>query len=506
VVLRPKFFALDDAATMVQLNTVQVIKATDPKQNKVAIDAVYQKFAPQYIMIMGAIDIIPHQDLINPAYSGDGQDDDDDHRAYGDLPYACEEAYDKDIHTFLGPTRVVGRLPDITKGTDVQYLLNLLETAANYKDRKAELYYPYFGIAARTFKEATLVSLSKIFSHNKDLKTVPPHDQVWPPELLSRLSHFINCHGSSDDSQFYGESDDDMPPSMDAKNLARQISEGTIVAAECCFGGQLFDPAKNEERGQMGIANTYLVNKAYGFFGSTTLAYGTEESNDSADLICRYFLQKVFQGASLGRAALEARQSFIQNVEMDDPTNRKTIAQFNLYGDPSVHPVIPPSGLIQVPAVPEVTGGTKPSGPKKLRRGKGPSPILERIQRRRDLFTRGLALLKSQPTISEIVGNLKELVHEALKKVAADQGLIPEKILSFKVKAPDIWQSMPKELFSKDLFCDHIHMIFGTAEKILEEAPKALGIKPKRVPKVVRALIARELGGNIVSVKKVVSR
>jgi hypothetical protein len=61
-------------------------------------------------------------------------------------------------------------------------------------------------------------------------------------------------------------------------------------------------------------------------------------------------------------------------------------------------------------------------------------------------------------------------------------------------------------LFSEELFCDHIHMIFGTAEQIMAAAPTVPEEKTKNVPKVVTALIARERNGQIISVKRAVSR
>lgn len=513
--LATQFFALDDAATMQQFNGEAVTKPTDPKQNKAAVDALYQALTPDYILILGAPDVIPHQDLANPAYSGNGQDDDNDKYAYGDLPYACEDQYDRDIDTFLGPTRVVGRLPDITGGNDVQYLLNLLKIAANYTQREAELYYPYFGISAQTWEDSTALSLSKTFRHKKDLKTVPPEDEDWPSPLLGNLSHFINCHGSLNDSRFFGESvsEDDTPPSLDAKNLAGHISEGTVVSAECCYGGQLFDPSLNN--GQVGIANAYLANKAYGFFGSTTIAYGLEEGNDAADLICQYFLQRVLQGDSLGQAALEARQSFIKRADTDDLDNLKTIAQFNLYADPSIKPVTPPPGTIHLSAEPSETPETPPPGPGTPLESKVASPRVERKQRRLYSYSLGLDLKKIQPTISKVMGKIDQMIHDALQKVAAAQGFIPKKILTFKVDIPkspkDLFANIPKspmELFAKKSFCDHVHMIFGATKKMPPKSTGAMGTTTKQVPKVVRieALIAKEVDGKIVSVKKIVSR
>ena len=66
-------------------------------------------------MILGSVDVIPHQDLVNPAYDP-SPDGDPDRLAPGDLPYACDAPYSTAISDFTGPTRVVGRLPDLTNG------------------------------------------------------------------------------------------------------------------------------------------------------------------------------------------------------------------------------------------------------------------------------------------------------------------------------------------------------------------------------------------------------
>jgi hypothetical protein len=99
---------------------------------------------------------------------------------------------------------------------------------------------------------------------------------------------------------------------------------------------QLFDPEKLD--GQRPIANTYLGAGAIAFLGSSNIAYGPSEGNDSADLITQYFLIDVLAGASTGRALLQARQKFVHGEKMEDPVNVKTIAQFMLLGDPSLHP------------------------------------------------------------------------------------------------------------------------------------------------------------------------
>src|SRR3954454_4738134 len=84
------------------------VKATDRKANKTAIDAIHKQIRPQYLVILGSVDVVPHQNLKNPT------PDDEDPNVPGDLPYACEAAYGTSPSAFRAPTRVVGRLPDET--------------------------------------------------------------------------------------------------------------------------------------------------------------------------------------------------------------------------------------------------------------------------------------------------------------------------------------------------------------------------------------------------------
>ena len=110
-----RLIALDSATAMKKVKAKAVTQATDPEQNKTVIDAIYAAYVPDYLVLLGAVDVIPHQDVFNPVFSPGS---DDDEFAYGDLPYACEAPYSQQAKNFLGPTRVVGRLPDLTGGSD----------------------------------------------------------------------------------------------------------------------------------------------------------------------------------------------------------------------------------------------------------------------------------------------------------------------------------------------------------------------------------------------------
>lgn len=326
--------ALDSAVAMRRVRGRPVKKVEDAKQNKAAIDAVYKALAPEYLMILGAVDVVPHQDLANPA------SDDGDPLAAGDLPYACEHPYSRRIEDFTSVTRVVGRLPDVTGGKDAAHLVGLLQVAASAKPRPESDYRDYLGMTAAVWKGSTVLSLRAMFGNADALQLAPPRGPRWDAPLLKARLHFINCHGSPADWRFYGQAGNNFPVAHDATLLGGGLTEGTVASAECCYGAELYDPQL--AGGTLGMVNTYLANRAYGFFGSSTIAYGPADANGAADLICQYFLRNLLQGASLGRAVLQARQQFVAGASVVDPIDLKTLAQFSLMGDPSLQPVAVP--------------------------------------------------------------------------------------------------------------------------------------------------------------------
>src|SRR5207237_6258009 len=121
-----RVIALDAAGAMRGLGP-EVRDPRNQRQNKAAVDGVYKALSPDYLLLLGATDLIPHQDLRNPAYS---KGNDDDKVVPSDLPYACEGGWSKNPKDFTAVTRVVGRLPDITGSKDPAYLVRLIRNAA----------------------------------------------------------------------------------------------------------------------------------------------------------------------------------------------------------------------------------------------------------------------------------------------------------------------------------------------------------------------------------------
>lgn len=435
---------LDDDAAMKQLKATRVDDASSTRENKKAIDDVYNALLPDYLMILGAIDVVPHQDLKNPLFTKDDPEGDNEEFADSDLPYACEAPYSQNIRDFTGPTRVVGRLPDLTgaKGSP-KYLLALLKTATSWKSLSRADYEKYLGISADKWRESTTESLTNIFNNAKDLQNSPTKGFKWSAGLINRRVHFINCHGGDTLADFFGQSvtdDNDMPVSHRAVFVGKKgsIVEGTIVAAECCFGAQLYDPAAQDE-GQMGMCNTYLAQKAYAFLGSSNTAYGPASGNDQADLVCQYFIQAALDGASTGRAALEARQRFVEKSSPLSPMNKKTLAQFNLFGDPSIVPVDKPTTkVIPGPKLMNLTTGVKALASVKIgasSKAMHEVAAVERAQRRETLRAKGPMLSKLQPKMSKSAEGPSQDVKSSMLKVMAQLNCEPVGAISYKVGA-----------------------------------------------------------------------
>ncbi len=330
--LQTKVVYIDDAASVKKAG-ISVAKSITRKRCKVAVDALYEKLQPVYIVLFGAQDIIPFQEINNPAQ-------DDDEIVPSDLPYACDTPYGRKIAAFTGPSRVVGRIPDIPGNGDIAYLKTVFEAIINFQPAAAETLTDYFAVTADVWKKSTQLSLTNIFGNNKDLKESPPAKTGYPLKDLTALTHFYNCHGAPIDSRYYGQKGNSFPVAQDAVDMDGKISYGTVVAAECCYGAQLYDP-NEADNGSMSIANMYFKNQAISLAGSSTIAYGPSDEMGLADLVTQYFIINILSGASAGRALLEARQQFLSESGPHlDPYELKTLAQFYLLGDPSVQPVI----------------------------------------------------------------------------------------------------------------------------------------------------------------------
>lgn len=463
--LTSRIVYLDDAAAMKQIGAPVVTNNRNQRETKQAIDAIYKKLKPDYLLIVGSNDVVIHQYLTNPALSAG----DDNEFAFGDIAYACDEPYGKDPAKFIGPTRVVSRLPDLEGGSEPSHLLALLKTAAQWKSRKIDDYKNYFGLSAAVWQVSTEMSLENIFGQGKTV-LAPPKKPPHSPKSLGALMHFINCHGDTAKPEFYGESPSDQPVSLNTKSLKGRIKTGTIASVECCFGAELYNSFMVDE--DIPICQTYLRQGAYGYFGSTTISYGPADANGAADLICQYFLRNILGGASTGRAALMARQQFVAKVHQMDAMDLKTLAQFCLFGDPSIHPIL------------EVKSKALPKN--------GSAAAADRFLRseiRAKLKETGEFLRKSKPTASKQATRQSSSPKEkaVLAKIAAEGGLKGKQtFVAYQVKGAPPPRKAKKGMKNVASAPSRYFLTIGV--------PSAR--KDKLGPKV--AIVAKEVQGKIV--------
>jgi hypothetical protein len=484
--IRSRVVFIDDATAMKKMKAQPVTVASSPRQAKSAIDAVFRATDPEYLMILGAPDVVPQQDLTNPLFS---PPDEPDATAWGDLPYACDAGYSRDVAAFKGPTRVVGRLPDLAGATEPSYLLVVLDAASRYQPRDVADYAAYFGLSTRTWRESTALSLFNIFGNSKALTLSPPANAKHADARLAPLMHFVNCHGGQADPQFYGEdAKHHFPVSLSSTAIAGKVRPGTVVAAECCYGGEMYDSVTLGL--PMPIGQQYLAQGACGFIGSSTIAYGPADSNGAADLLTQYFLLAVLEGASTGRAMLMARQRFVQQTAELDPTDLKTLAQFSLLGDPAVHPA-------SVPNATSVPRGIASSDALRM----------QRRERRAKLREVGDFLEATKPAASlpQVDAHCSAQVRQALARIAQSAGLAADQaFISYAVQAVTGTGALPaagaRTLRGKAPAAaspTRYHVAIATPSGHIRSAGK---------PFSAVAAVAREVAGRIVAYRVYVQR
>ena len=309
-----------------------ISKPSNVRENKNAIDALFRSCDPDYIMLLGSQDVIPHVKLGNLAHDEDGLIID------SDLPYACDARFSRNPRHFLAPTRVVGRLPDINGGKDPAYIIRLLETATETRPQPRDGFATWFALSAKDWTGSSAITAASLFNEVDALELSPPAGPGKLKDLDRARVHFFNCHGDRGANTFWGQRGNSQPRSFHRSDVPQKLLPGTFIAAECCYGAEQYAP----DRKQPSISATYLFNGAAAYVGSTTIAYGPETGQDDADLIAQYFVSFVLRGHSVGRAFLEAQQKFIKtSAPRIDSIELKTLTQFLLLGDPSLHVVEP---------------------------------------------------------------------------------------------------------------------------------------------------------------------
>jgi hypothetical protein len=195
----------------------------------------------------------------------------------------------------------------------------------------------------------------------------------------------------------------------------------------------------------------------------------------------------VSTGASIGRAALQARQRFVRSASPPDPSDLKTLAQFNLYGDPSITPV-------------EVTQAeVSPTESKAV----FSADRLERRDRRRQLFRQGVMIADTEPVPKRSRAKTPPGIAKTLRAQMGELGLESSTMLSFSLQYPQRSKSLlPRALMAGPELPTAYHVLFAKSPESKQlEANEA-------TPHIVSiaALVGKEVNGKIVSSSMIYSR
>jgi hypothetical protein len=408
--------AVDDTSEMKPFKVAPLTGKITPEKVKRVVDALCAKLSPDYVVLIGAGDVVPFFSVANPSKFAGG---DSDASVATDNPYASSQAFvKKKRKTYLIPDRAVGRIPDLPRSTDPAWLLEYLAVATSWKAVPAKKYADDLLVCCDTWRKSGKACVEYLSRDAKSLMICPPSGDA-SQKLRSKhgaLLQMIKCHGAPNDSWFYGQKNADFPEVLKSPSIDRRIKKGTVVGAMCCFGASLFDPADpaSAHANEVPIPSVYLRQGAIGFLGASGTAWVGDETMMCADRIITSFLKSVLDGASLGRATLESKQGFVRWLKKEgdqlDAAEEKTLLQFVLLGDPSIHPVMAshPAGIMTAAMI-----GAAPSA----------SIALSRRERRATTFELGALLTAAVPQrraakLSAIPSGVRDLA----RKLTTDVG------------------------------------------------------------------------------------
>lgn len=344
---------VDKTADMKKVKGKAVKDHTNEEQNVTAVQNIFKSANPDYLLIFGSADIIPLIAIKNPVYKEFADEDDEDEDGdnteldpedgkyiLSDLPYACDVPFTKGYKRYMSgkhAIRVVGRLPDIIDNPSLPYFKKIVKHASGWKS-KQEQTENAFVLSTNDWSKISRATAKSLFGNKFNMHISRNQNSKEDHKLKNYDLHLINCHGDVESPAFFNSQSGF---ALTSKQLNRKIKKGSVVAAECCFGAELFwDPQID-----LAMASNYLEEGAYAFMGSTTTSYGaTNKDNEpfDADIITRYFLKYVLEGRSTGSALQQARIDFKRDVfsttgGADVLPSYKTLLQFYLIGDPSIH-------------------------------------------------------------------------------------------------------------------------------------------------------------------------
>jgi Peptidase family C25 len=321
-----------------------------PLKIKRAIDDLWKRLRPKYLVLFGGDDIVPMFRVPNPTLYWRKGVTDWDRMLPTDNPYASSKPFrPQEISSYLVPDRVIGRIPDMrsiarARG-DPAWLVDYLKTATCWTSNPPNFYKKTYAVCTSESSSAGRECMQFISKPVSDLLISPPtrDTSTSARNRLSARLHLIKCHGTRLDANFWGKGKR-FVRAIKSTTLKECLKPGTLVSTTCCWGAQIFSPnARHARRGRWPLASTYLRKGAFAFVGSTGRAWFGGPTMGFADYIVADYLKWILRRASIGRAFLESKHGYmcyyLEGGGTPDALDQKTLIEYVLLGDPSIHPV-----------------------------------------------------------------------------------------------------------------------------------------------------------------------
>ncbi len=307
-----------------------------------------------YLFIIGGHEVIPVA-TINHYLAGDPDFEDCDKDIETDILYSypygphtqysleSAEIYKQEMY-FLP-----GRLP-IPAGSDISYLVNYLQNAINCRNG-----LPVKKIYAQTDPHWKNLTAWLMEPYNK-AGMLPDRSNIsgkysygnvmLGPDITSEHIRavmdtdtdfiYLNLHGSNNPASpgYAGEYPTNTCHYASIFPVsAMEIPETcNVFIAEACYGGRFIGYDTMHSMIQAGLAHKTVIGMA-----SSRIAFGGFDApGGNADTICGLFTAYLLGGYRAADAFVMARKAFFREDGMLNPYEAATLAEFNLYGDPTL--------------------------------------------------------------------------------------------------------------------------------------------------------------------------
>jgi hypothetical protein len=290
----------------------------------VSLRKVVDVARPKYLFILGSETVV---DVVR--WENEGADNDND--VPSDLCYSTLDTnspWKGQRYDFDEVVRV-GRLPTFPDETADEFTF-YFENVTRHTGRLGKT-VPY-GLSALVWEKESNNEYGAISSQTVDVSPDVEKNSVGQRIGDDVNLMFFNLHGSDGDKYWYGQEGEDYPEAFSPQVLADRDG-AYMLGVEACYGAKFIGGLGPHDS----ILLTALQNKCLAFLGSSRIAYGQSNPEGScADIVVGTFVKCLADGQSAGDAHCEGLKRLFEDNDAPDDSDIKTLAEFALYGDPSV--------------------------------------------------------------------------------------------------------------------------------------------------------------------------